>query len=528
MKFRPIIYIVLVVVSILIINIGIFFSYANSLFLIPFLLIELSIVLLTISYKLKIFQEDANKKLLEKTVELEKNVSYLERLNKTMIGRELQMIELKKWLKEYKKKMGEKDIEQSLETIENRLYTEQNLSDKDYKLAFLNMLEDLESNKEKIEQKRIQDEAILQSIGDGMIATDEKGKIIMINKAAEEMIGWSLEETTGKSLEEIVPAEYKTGKPVPKDDLPVFSALSSGTKVTSSTTDLLYYIRKDKIKFPVSLTVTPVIMHDNILKEKSKIVGTISIFKDMTKEAEIDKMKTEFISLASHQLRTPLSTIKWYSEMLLDGDIGKLTPEQGDFINKIHQSNTRMIALVTSLLNISRIESGRIIVDPKPTNLTDLVNEVVGDIKLRLEEKKQKLTINANEKLPLINIDPRLIRQVYLNLLTNAIKYTPEEGNITITISLKDSEVISQISDTGYGIPEKEKNKVFQKFYRGENIIRIETDGTGLGLYLVKAIIDSSKGKIWFDSEVNKGTTFSFSLPLSGTPAKPGEVTLDN
>lgn len=385
-----------------------------------------------------------------------------------------------------------------------------------------------------LEVSNARNDAILESVDDGMVAIDTKGKVIFANEPVHILLGWRRSELLGKSWVNIVTLQDPKGKPVPTAERPFTLALKQGDKIHTSYQ--YSYVRKDKSVLPVSITISPIISGD-------KIIGAIEVFRDVTKEREIDRMKTEFISLASHQLRTPLSAIKWNLEMLLAGDTGKLSKDQFDMAKNVDESNERMISLVNSLLNVSRIESGRIIIEPQMTKLGELVEGVIQELKQKIHEKKQKLIVSFDTNMPEINIDSQLIRQVYVNLLTNAIKYTPEEGEITIIISDKENEIISQISDTGYGIPEEDKNKLFQKFYRGDNVTKIVTDGNGLGMYLVKAIITSSEGKIWFESHTSdekgiakgqtrlpagrQGTTFWFSLPKSGMTAQKGEVTLD-
>ena len=358
---------------------------------------------------------------------------------------------------------------------------------------------------------------MISSVGDGLVATDRDGTILLMNPAAEKMLLQNAKEVIGKNYVETVPAADKEGKIIPGEKRPLLAVLKHGKSFTNHSAN--YYVRKNGSKFPAAITTSPI-------NYQNSIIGAIITFRDVTHEKEVDRMKTEFISLASHQLRTPLSAISWLVELLQNGDAGQLNRQQLDLLGDIYQSNKRMIQLVSDLLNISRMETGRIIIDPKPTHLGQLLEEVLKELKPKINSKRQKLVISYHPDLSKINIDPNLIRAVYLNLLSNAIKFTPENGEITIIISRKGSDIISQITDSGWGIPINEQGKIFQKFYRGSNIVKKVFEGTGLGLYLVKSIIEASRGKIWFKSEKNQGTTFWFSLPISGILPKKGDVSL--
>lgn len=381
-------------------------------------------------------------------------------------------------------------------------------------------LEDIVEVRTATLEKQTQDLKKFQLAVDGasdhIIITDPEGIIVYTNEVVDKITGFSKEELFGQKAG----SKKNWGGQENKDFYEHFWKRIKKEKMTYIGE--FHNIKKNGQKFITEAKISP------IVNDKGQVLFFVGIERDITRNKEIDRMKTEFISLASHQLRTPLSAMKWFLEMLLEGDTGKLNKEQTEFLNNINDSNERMIQLVNSLLNISRIESGRIIIDPRPTNLNDLVNDVLKEVKNKFDDRKQNVIFSAHSKIPKINIDPKLIRHVYINLLTNASKYTPEKGEISIFISKNGKEIISQISDTGCGIPEEEQFKVFEKFFRAQNVIQKETDGSGLGLYLVKAIIESSGGKIWFKSTKGKGTTFWFSLPLSGSKFKEGEVRIDS
>lgn len=358
-----------------------------------------------------------------------------------------------------------------------------------------------------LQQIRSKNDAILASIGDALVVVDEEGKITYVNKSFEEMLGWKKQEIIGKSMVEIVPKEDTNGVEALFKER-ILTQVLSGKKFVADLKNPFYYIRKDKTRFAASSIMSPVVLG-------SKIVGAVEVFRDITKEKEIDKAKTEFVSLASHQLRTPLSTVSWYSEMLLAGDVGEVTPEQKKYLEEIYRGNQRMVDLVNTLLDVSRIEMGTFIFETKTTDVVKLAQAVIEEHKLHILAKRIKFSFTFSKKIPLIKTDPKQLRMVIQNLVSNAVKYTPEGGKVVLSISLGDSKhVLLKIADTGYGIPKNQQDKIFTKLFRADNVLGKDTEGTGLGLYIAKSIVEQSGGRIWFESDENKGTTFFVVLPI--------------
>lgn len=365
-----------------------------------------------------------------------------------------------------------------------------------------------------LEMARAKEEAILLSIGDGLLVTDKKGNIIIINKTAEKLLGKKSKEVLGRSFSEAIILVNENGVPIPLEKRPVKMALNAGSITSTTTADPIHYnVLKDGMKFPVAIMATPVVLD-------GKVIGAIKVFRDITSEREIDKAKTEFVSLASHQLRTPLSAVNWYAEMLLAGDAGDLNEKQKKYLDEVYRSNQRMVELVNALLDVSSIELGTFVIEPEPTDICTLVENVIAEQKPQIDGKKIRFSFSCEKNIPLMQADPKLLRIVMQNILSNAVKYTPDGGKITLSITLTDKKnILLKIFDTGYGIPKNQHDKIFTKLFRADNVRDKDTDGTGLGLYIVKSIVDNSGGKVWFESpgvKENKGTTFYVSLPLNG------------
>ncbi len=376
---------------------------------------------------------------------------------------------------------------------------------------------------EKIAREKARNEIILESIGDALVVIDAKGAIALINKSAENLLNCASTQAQGKAFLDCVESlADENGLPLEAEKHPINLALTTGYK-TSTACQLT---RKDKSRFIASILAAPF----SINKE---IAGVACIIRDITKEKEIDRAKSEFVSLASHQLRTPLSTIGWYTEMLLAGDAGSVNEEQKGYLEEIYHGNKRMVDLVNALLNVSRIELGTFMLTPEPVNVVEVAKSVLKEVHPNIIRNGLNLREVYEDNLPVIQADPKLTRIILQNLITNAVKYTPSEGQITVSVSsvlgeavkhgnAKEQYVLISVKDTGYGIPKAQKDKIFTKLFRADNIREKETDGTGLGLYLVKSILDACGGEVWFESEEDKGSKFYVIIPLSGMRAKAG------
>lgn len=243
--------------------------------------------------------------------------------------------------------------------------------------------------------------------------------------------------------------------------------------------------------------------------------GHLWMYRDITEHTKIDRLKSEFVSVASHQLRTPLAGIKWMAELLLKGKVGALAPEQQELVDHLAETNERMITLVNDLLNVSRIERGE--GDKLAIQSEDFIafmHSIIDEV--RPSADKRQVSMMVSGKVPaklMLNFDKEKLRQAVMNIISNAVKYSRSGGVVEIKIATQKDLVTLSCRDEGIGIPEEEQERLFQKFFRASNAVKHEAEGTGLGLYIARAIVEAHGGKLWFTSVPQKGTTFFISLP---------------
>lgn len=364
---------------------------------------------------------------------------------------------------------------------------------KETQAALTNMIEDAEEARVNAEEEKNKTEAIINNLTDGLLVFNKENKLLLMNPLAEKIFDVKTRDLVNRSVSEL--------KTFPTLD-PLIKILEKEAKKVFKEELLV----KENLVFEVTTAHVEV---------KEKKLGSLVILHDISREKVVERMKTEFVSLAAHQLRTPLSAIKWTLKMLLDGDLGEVTEEQKSFVTKTYKSNERMISLINDLLDITRIEEGRYVYKPVLAELEPVIRLVINSSKDEAERKKIKLEFKKSEKkLPRVVMDVEKIKLVAQNFIDNAIKYTPAGGGVRVSLKCLKKEIEFSVKDTGVGIPKDQQERVFIKFFRGANVVRMDTEGTGLGLFISKNIIEAHGGRAWFESEENKGSVFYFTLPI--------------
>lgn len=345
-----------------------------------------------------------------------------------------------------------------------------------------------------LEAYRKRAEAILASTGDGLIVFDPDDIVTYINPAAATLAGLKPSKFLGKQMQ-----LWKMLSMMPEENL---DPAADGSQV-----------REVRIEEPEHRIMD--VRTDPVLDEQGRYLGYVATLHDVTAEREVGQMKNEFVSTVSHELRTPLTSIKGYIDLILDGEAGEINEIQREFLSIVKQNSDRLVELINDMLDISRIESGRIHLKIQPLDMCDLIAGAVDTFQAVSEQSGHKLIPKAPSNLPKAAGDRDRVGQVLMNFISNAIKYSPEGGSVTVKATFDDKNVTVSITDQGIGIAKEDQAKLFTKFYRVDSSLTREIGGTGLGLSICKSIIELLGGKVGVKSAAGKGSTFWFSLPVA-------------
>ncbi|MBI4091228.1 PAS domain-containing sensor histidine kinase [candidate division WWE3 bacterium] len=378
--------------------------------------------------------------------------------------------------------------------------TTSKLHERDQTLSRINS-EMYKKNLELLQEKK-KAEALLYNITEAAIVIDSQDRIILFNSVAQTLASKTEDEALGKKLDEIIGISNEKGDRITWEGIRTLLEYKQGTKLVN-----LLFRRPDGKERFVNVTASKV----SVEKNQNLYVMIIS---DVTEEKKAEKAREEFISIASHELRTPMTIIKNYIWMLQNKKGGDVTAKQEEYLQKAMEGTERMIKLITDMLDISRMEQGRFEIHPAQVDLAVLINEISLDFKVKADQKGLEFKVKLQENLPKVRADEDKLREVIVNLIGNAIKYT-DSGFVSIISEVSGKEVKTSILDTGRGIDKDDLPKLFHKFGRLDNsfVTAAESGGTGLGLYIVKSIIEAMGGKVGVYSEgKGRGSTFWFVL----------------
>jgi PAS domain S-box-containing protein len=359
---------------------------------------------------------------------------------------------------------------------------------------------------EKVEELATEKELLSITLGgmsEGVIAVDVNKRIILFNIVAENLTGWKSGEVEGRVVDKVFRiVDEKTKESI---ESPIDRALQSVKTERGTEYDTL--ISRTGTECPIAVSAAP------IRKSEGAVVGVVMVFRDVSHEREVDRMKSDFTSSVSHELRTPLTSIKAYTATILrDPNMPQETRSQ--FLAIVDEESDRLATLIEDLLEVSRIESGTIQMKQETVDVGKVIEKVLLTLTPLAHKKNIQLRKNVGDKLPTLQGDEGKIESIITNLINNAVKFTPEHGCVTVCADVANGEMVLRVSDTGMGIPRESLSKIFDRFYRVYRPGK-EIQGTGLGLSIVNKIVTMHNGRIEVESEVGQGTTFTIFLPLT-------------
>lgn len=345
-------------------------------------------------------------------------------------------------------------------------------------------------------------EAVFRFTEEGIVIFDRTGNIVGFNPASTEITGFGAAEVIGKPFGKILKT-ISQSSPGPN---PLTRVLTDGVTITKS---------EQLIENRGGGRVWTEISYSPIFDDAGRVTSGLAIIRDTTRDREIEEIKSDFISIVSHELRTPLTAIKGFLSMTLKQDFGSLSEKQYHYLSRVYQSNQRMINLVEDLMDVTYIESGKINLNIGPVAMESIISEVVSELAAKGAANQIMINVRRRQRLPLVLADETRLHQIVLNLVDNAIKYSMPGTEVNVDFRIEGDDLITTVSDHGVGISKGQVDRLFTKFGRIFNPLSIQAGGTGLGLYIVKNLVESHNGRIWATSQEGKGSKFHFSLPIA-------------
>ncbi|MEK7493770.1 MAG: ATP-binding protein [Patescibacteria group bacterium] len=357
-------------------------------------------------------------------------------------------------------------------------------------------------------QEKERTESVIANLETGIIEYSPDFLVTLINPRVEQMLGIKKEDVIGTVVHPSVIHQNPALTPLAQVLYPILAENVRKIRLQKGVPDIIEMKLSKPAELELQISTIPVRdAHDNVVRY-------LKVLRDVSREQAIAKSKSEFISVAAHQLRTPLSAIKWVMKLLLDGDAGPVTAEQKDLLTKGYDSNERMIELVTDMLDVARIEEGKFGFEFRHTSLIALIQKAMDAFIMKAKEKNITLVFEKPEAVYSLKLDPARIELVLQNFIDNALKYTPNDGTITISATPAGRYIKISVKDTGIGVPKEQATRLFTRFFRGANAVKRQTEGSGLGLFLVKNIVMRHGGNVSVETEEGKGSVFSFTLPM--------------